>query len=102
MQRLYDVRSTLLEELCSYGDMDRIDMTSLHVIDTLAHSIKNIDRIIETSETYKKSTPRHDHVGRRNDYIVRHKEVNSDLQEMIEALPEDKQHEVKTFVESLK
>lgn len=50
MHRLYELKEILCEELESYGTKETIDVSSLNIIDTLAHSIKNIDKIIEAHE----------------------------------------------------
>lgn len=46
MHKLYELKEMLCEELKEYGDK-KLDAGSLEVIDKLAHSIKNIDKIIE-------------------------------------------------------
>lgn len=50
MEKLYAVKEKLCEELKEYGSKDKLDVTSLELIDKLAHAIKNIDKIIEKYE----------------------------------------------------
>lgn len=50
MHKLYDLKEMLCEELEKYAGKDKLDAGGLSVIDTLAHAIKNIDKIIEASE----------------------------------------------------
>ena len=39
------LRKMLCDELKQYEQFDSISMTSLHVIDTLCHALKNLDKI---------------------------------------------------------
>lgn len=50
MHKLYDLKEMLCEELEKYAGKDKLDAGGLSVIDTLAHAIKNIDKIIEASD----------------------------------------------------
>ena len=50
MDKLYDLKEMLCEELKEYGAKDSLDMGGLEIVDKLAHAIKNIDRIIEAYE----------------------------------------------------
>jgi hypothetical protein len=49
MRELYELKDKLCGELKSYAKKD-ISASSLTMIDTLAHSLKNIDKIIEKCE----------------------------------------------------
>ena len=49
MHKIYELKDKLCEELEVYGDK-KLDAGSLEVIDKLAHSIKNLDKIIEKYE----------------------------------------------------
>lgn len=48
MHKLYDLREMLCRELEEYGDRDSLDMSSLEIVDKLAHAIKNIDKIVDS------------------------------------------------------
>lgn len=50
MHKLYELKETLCKELEEYAKNDQLDMNSLEIIDKLAHSIKNIDKIIYAEE----------------------------------------------------
>lgn len=52
MHKLYDLKDMLCEELEDYADKGNLDMNKLHEIDTLAHAIKNIDKIIDKEDGY--------------------------------------------------
>lgn len=52
MKDLMKLRSSLCEELCDFGRRDSISMNNLEAIDKLAHSIKNIDKVIEAESMY--------------------------------------------------
>ena len=49
MHKIYELKDKLCDELEEYGDK-KLDAGSLEVIDKLAHSIKNLDKIIEKYE----------------------------------------------------
>lgn len=49
MQELYKLKDKLTDELKGYAKKD-ISASSLTMIDTLAHSLKNIDKVIEKCE----------------------------------------------------
>ena len=49
MDALYDLKDKLCQELEEYGDKE-LSAGSLSTIDSLAHTIKNIDKIIEKYE----------------------------------------------------
>ena len=46
MDAIYELKEKLCDELEEYGDK-KLDAGSLEVIDKLAHTIKNLDKIIE-------------------------------------------------------
>lgn len=50
MKKLYSLKDKLCEELKEYSDRAKLDAASLDVIDKLTHTIKNLDKIIETYE----------------------------------------------------
>ena len=50
MHKIYELKEVLCEELEGYGSKDKLDISDLECIDTLAHSIKNINKIIEVYE----------------------------------------------------
>ena len=49
MDAIYELKEKLCDELEEYGDK-KLDAGSLEVIDKLAHTIKNLDKSIETYE----------------------------------------------------
>ena len=51
MNELYELRERLCDELKSYSRKD-VSSGSLDVVDKLAHTIKNIDKIMENHEGY--------------------------------------------------
>lgn len=50
MHKLYELKDQLCKELESYADRQTLDLQTLDVIDKLAHSTKNICKIIEFCE----------------------------------------------------
>lgn len=50
MHELYELREKLCKNLKAYSKKSEITGQSLEMVDALAHSIKNIDKIIENDE----------------------------------------------------
>lgn len=50
MHELYELKDKLLNELSDYGSKEELTSSSLDVIDKLAHTVKNLCKIIEYSE----------------------------------------------------
>ena len=50
MHELYELKEMLCKELEEYGKKGELTTGSLEVVDKLAHTIKNLDKIIEMSE----------------------------------------------------
>lgn len=50
MKALYDLKDMLCEELEEYGKKGELTAGSLDIVDKLTHTIKNLDKIIETYE----------------------------------------------------
>lgn len=57
MHKLYELKDMLCEELEQYGSKDKLDVGGLEIVDKLAHAIKNIDKIIESDESYSNYYP---------------------------------------------
>ena len=51
MHALYKLKETLCKELEEYGERTQLDKSSLEIVDTLAHALKNLDKVIENKET---------------------------------------------------
>ena len=50
MHELYELKEMLCKELEEYGGKTEMSAGDLNTIDTLAHALKNIDKIIENKE----------------------------------------------------
>lgn len=50
MHELYELKDMLCKELKEYGTKGELTAGSLDVVDKLTHTMKNLDRIIETYE----------------------------------------------------
>ena len=50
MQELYNLKEMLCEELSNYGRSRELSVSSLQMIDTLAHACKNVCKIIESKD----------------------------------------------------
>ena len=54
MHELYNLKEMLVEELARYGESQDLSLSTLEIIDKLAHAAKNIGKVIECygSQTY--------------------------------------------------
>ena len=50
MKELYDLKEMLCKELKEYGEKGEMTAGTLDVVDKLAHTVKNLDKIIEVYE----------------------------------------------------
>lgn len=50
MHEIHELKNRLCDELDEYGSKGKLDVGDLDVVDKLAHTIKNLDKIIETYE----------------------------------------------------
>lgn len=50
MHELYELKEMLCKELEGYGKKGELSAGTLEIVDKLAHSIKNLDKIIEAKE----------------------------------------------------
>ena len=91
MNALYDLKETLCKELESYSKKGDISPSTLDIIDKLAHTIKNLDKIIEEYDysNYGGSyRDRNYSRGRRYDYS-RHGDVTEKLRKLADEAPDD-------------
>lgn len=58
MNELYDLKEMLCKELEDYGRKGELTAGSLDVVDKLAHTIKNIDKILEADDPQYSQTGR--------------------------------------------
>ena len=65
MNELYELKDKLCKELKHYSN-EEVTTNNLSVIDTLAHSIKNIDKIIESYDDENASYGYNYNYGNRN------------------------------------
>ena len=50
MHGIYKLKDMLCKELEEYGERSQLDSNSLNMVDTLAHALKNVDKVIEYKE----------------------------------------------------
>jgi hypothetical protein len=48
MHEIHELKNRLCDELDEYGSKGKLDVGDLDVVDKLAHTIKNLDKIIES------------------------------------------------------
>lgn len=125
MHGIYELKDMLCKELEEYGEKGELTTGSLDVIDKLAHTIKNLDKIIECHEEegysgnypYGGSYARGGRGGtrggsyarnRRRDAMGRYSRAEDGMQdllaEMHELMPmlsEDKRREAQRFMDKM-
>ena len=47
MHELYNLKEMLVEELARYGESQDLSLSTLEIIDKLAHAAKNVEKVIE-------------------------------------------------------
>ena len=111
MKELHDLREMLCEELKEYGRKGEISTGSLAAIDTIAHAIKNIDKIIDDdgySGRYDDGivrgsyARRRDSMGRysRNGYSM--SDFSEKLRHLMEEAPDDHSRmEIQRLIEKM-
>lgn len=50
IEELYEIKEKLCKELKEYAKKDKLDVTSVQAVDTLAHALKNMCKIVESYE----------------------------------------------------
>ena len=50
MHSIYKLKDMLCKELEEYGERSQLDKNSLETVDTLAHALKNVEKVIECHE----------------------------------------------------
>lgn len=123
MHELYELKEMLCKELEEYGRKGEMTTGSLEVVDKLAHTIKNIGKIIEMYDegdegsyayayadrdgnrgtnyrggSYARDrgrNARRDSMGR---YSRASEEVVEQLRDLMEDVPEEMKHEVKRLI----
>lgn len=73
MKELYELKEKLCNELKNYGRKE-MSSVSLEVIDKLAHTIKNIDKIMENYDENYSGDSYERRRGRSNDSYARNRE----------------------------
>lgn len=102
MHKLYELKEMLCDELEKYGGKDEIDEKGLDIVDKLAHTIKNIDKIIDSSDDdysmgydyrgYSRRGRRRDAMGRyssREGYSRAESDFRMDIEELMREAPNE-------------
>ena len=114
MKELYELKDKLCDELKEYGKKD-MSAGSLDVVDKLAHTIKNIDKIIQSHEdgasgyypyddrSYRGSyARRRDSMGRYSSYGYSRHSLTEKLRELMDEAPDDKtRSEIQRLVDKM-
>lgn len=116
MHAIYELKDKLCDELEEYGNK-KLDAGTLDVVDKLAHTIKNLDKIIEKyeEEGYSKTYGAYDDGmdrtryamarGRRRDSMGRYsrdsKMMVTELRELMHEAPEEAKGEFRRFIQKI-
>lgn len=76
MKEYYELKEKLCDELKKYGKKD-LTAGSLDVVDKIAHSINNINEVIESYEENGYSNARNNRRNNRNSYEMRYETSNA-------------------------
>lgn len=88
MYRLNELKEMLMRTLDEYSTMQKLDVSKLDVIDKLAHTIKNLCKIIDDTQGYSGAyyydSRKRDDMGRyaRDDYGRYSRDMHSIKQEL--------------------
>ena len=63
MHKLQELKERLCNELSEYGERSKLDAQTLDIVDKLAHTVKNLDKIISEGG-YSGARYRRDDMGR--------------------------------------
>ena len=115
MKELYELKDMLCRELEEYGKKGEITAGTLDVVDKLAHSIKNLDKIIEAyDDGYSGNYPYRD--GSYNDrggytrmrnysrgrYGYSRNDLTAKLRELMQDAPDERtRQEMKRMIEKM-
>ena len=114
MHELQTLRDMLCDELKEYGKSgDKLSAVSLSTIDTLAHALKNLDKVIECGDGYSGYYPYDGHRGayaRRRDGMGRYSGergysrdgLADKLRDLMDEAPDDRtRQDIRRMVEKL-
>lgn len=117
MKELKELRDMLCDELKEYGKKGELSAGSLATIDTLAHALKNLDKVIEEDEGYSGYYPysyedrvRGGSYARRRDRMGRYSgergysrsDLSDKLRELMDEAPDEHtRQEIHRMVEKL-
>ena len=111
MNELYKLRETLCDELKDYGKGGGLSEKSVAMVDTLAHAVKNIDKIIDWDDGGYSSRPydtryyrdggsyarKRDSMGRYS----RHGSIAERLRDMVDDAPESAKRELERLADKM-
>jgi hypothetical protein len=96
MHGIYELKETLCDELEEYGEKGKLDLGALDIVDKLAHTIKNLDKIIECYEddSYSREDGGMSYArGRRRDSMGRYSRDNKmmvqELRDLMSQAPDE-------------
>lgn len=110
MHEIYELKEKLCDELKEYGEK-KLDAGTLDVVDKLAHTIKNLDKIIESyGENYSGAYYYDDNAsyarGRRRDSMGRYsrdsKMMVDELKDLMRDAPDERtKAEFRKFIQRM-
>lgn len=111
MKELHELREMLCDELKEYGKKGELSAGSLSTIDTLAHALKNLDKVIEDDgysgyyrHAYDDGMSRGYDRSYRRDSMGRYSRsgLTDKLHELMDEAPDDRTRmEIKKLIEKM-
>ena len=94
MHNIYALKNKLMKEIEDYGSMPKIDLAGLDIVDKLAHTVKNLCKIIDWCEKEEYS-----YEAGQSEQFRKQKERNKDLVEALKCMMDDLSDEAKKETE---
>ena len=112
MHKIYELKETLCEELESYGGKGKLSTGELDIVDKLAHTVKNLDKIIDRCDEDEYSGYDYGYDERRNyasakkmprsRYSRSNDMMISELHELMKEAPDEKtKQEFRNFISKI-
>ena len=81
MHAIHELKEMLCDQLKEYGEKDSLNMQDLDIVDKLAHSVKNLDKILMTDVYSNKIC---------SDYSIRRRDKIDPIEELTILMNEER------------
>ena len=107
MKELYELKSNLVDELKDSGKKGKLSSGELSVVDTLAHTVKNLCKIIEDDDGYSGRwddgrSYRRDSMGRYSREGYSRNDLSDKLRDLMNDVSDDRTRmEIKRLIDKM-